>query len=84
MEPKHNTKPDVTESILTGVSVERPIYRHLNLITVHPDSIYVSGPNKDGGYTLKLTLGEYEAEHAAELLKIPKQTNLKLTVEWDI
>lgn len=50
-------------------------------IIINPDSLHVSGPNKDGGYIIKFTLGEYEATQAALLMMLNRSQNLKVIVE---
>lgn len=45
------------------------------------DGVKVSGPNKDGGYTVTFSSGEYMQDQIAELLRIPQQTVLKVIVE---
>jgi hypothetical protein len=47
------------------------------------DGVKVSGPNKDGGYTVTFSTGEYMQNQIAELLRIPQQTALKVVVEID-
>jgi hypothetical protein len=38
------------------------------MIKLHPDKISVSGPSVDGGWTVKLSIGEYEKHLVAQLV----------------
>lgn len=50
-------------------------------IKLHADKLAIYGPKTDGGLTLTFSIGEYEQEQVAQLLMIPQQTVLNLTVE---
>lgn len=46
------------------------------------DKLQVSGPRAtDNSFVVKLETGEYNNEKMGELLKLPPQTNLKITIE---
>lgn len=45
------------------------------------DKISITGPKVDGGFTVRFEVGEYEQDKIAELLKIPQQVPIKLSVE---
>lgn len=45
------------------------------------DSVKFSGPMVDGGGKVTFDIGEYMIGKAIELLKLPQQTALKITVE---
>ncbi len=47
------------------------------------DKVSVSGPLADGGFKVTFATGEYEQQKVAELLRIPQQVGLKITVEID-
>lgn len=38
------------------------------MITLHPDKVSVRGPNVDGGWTVTLSIGEYEKLQVAQLV----------------
>ena len=50
-------------------------------VEFHADKVKLSGPKLDGSWTVSFETGEYEQEKLAELLKIPQQTALRVTVE---
>lgn len=50
-------------------------------VELNADKVSVTGPKVDGGYTVKFEVGEYNQEQVAELLRIPQQVNLKVSVE---
>jgi len=45
------------------------------------DSVKFSGPMVDGGGKITFDVGEFMISKAIEILKIPQQTELKITVE---
>lgn len=45
------------------------------------DSLKMSGPLRDGSYTVTFSTGEYEQLNIAKLLTIPQQVPLRITVE---
>jgi hypothetical protein len=47
------------------------------------DKVSISGPSVDGGFKITFSTGEYEQLKIAELLTIPQQTALRITVEID-
>lgn len=48
------------------------------------DKLQVSGPRAtDNSFVVKLETGEYNNEKMGELLKLPPQTSLKVTIEID-
>lgn len=47
---------------------------------LHPDGIKVRGPNVDGGWTLTLSIGEYEKDKVAQLIPICEDVN-EVTIE---
>ena len=47
------------------------------------DSVKFTGPMVDGGGKITFDIGEFMIGRAIELLKIPQQTTLKITVETD-
>ena len=38
------------------------------MITLHPDKVSVRGPNVDGGWSVTLSIGEYEKTQVAQLV----------------
>ena len=38
------------------------------MIILHPDKVSVRGPNVDGGWTISLSIGEYEKIQVAQLI----------------
>jgi len=50
-------------------------------IELDADKITFSGPNVDGGYKITFHTGEYSQNQIAELMKIPQNTALKVTIE---
>ena len=51
------------------------------MITLIADKVRINGPKVDGGLSITFEVGEYEQEKIAELLKIPQQTPLEVTVK---
>jgi hypothetical protein len=51
------------------------------MIEFTADGKKVNGPRIDGSYTVTFELGEYEAGKIADLIRIPQQTTLKVSVE---
>lgn len=49
-------------------------------IELNADKVKVRGPRVDGSWVISFETGEYEQEKIAQLLTIPQQTPLKLTV----
>lgn len=48
------------------------------------DKLQVSGPRAtDNSFVVKLETGEYNNEKIGDLLKLPPQTNLKITIETE-
>lgn len=54
-----------------------------DLVVLHADSIKVMGPKVDGGFSVTISVGEYEANKVADLLNLPREVLLKVTVEID-
>ena len=53
---------------------------HLS-IRFSADKVKVFGPKVDGSFTVTFDVGEYEQKKVAELLGIPQQTMLSVTIE---
>jgi len=53
------------------------------IIEFGADGYKIIGPDRDGGYKITFTTGEYEQNKIAELFKIPQQTALKVSVKTD-
>jgi hypothetical protein len=51
-------------------------------ITFSSDRITTRGPSVDGGYTVSFAVGQYMQHKVAELLSIPQQTVITVTVEY--
>lgn len=47
----------------------------------HADQVKLSGPRVDGTYVVSLSVGEYERHKLKELLDIPPDVILEVTVE---
>lgn len=47
------------------------------------DSVKVTGPTVDGGFSITFKIGEYEQLKAAGLLLIPQNTAIKVKVEQE-
>lgn len=45
------------------------------------DQVKLAGPKVDGSWSVTFSVGEYERESLKELIGIPAETNLKVTVE---
>ena len=45
------------------------------------DKISFRGPQVDGGYKITFDVGEYEQLKIVELMKIPQQTTIKVSIE---
>ena len=45
------------------------------------DAVKFSGPNVDGGGKVTFDIGEFMISKAIDLLKIPQQTEMKVTIE---
>jgi hypothetical protein len=53
-------------------------------ITFGADRVMVRGPRAtDGALVVTLETGEYQAEQVAEVIKIPPDTAVKVTLEYD-
>lgn len=50
-------------------------------IELFADKVSVRGPRIDGGYTVSFDFGEQEQVHVAQLIAVPQQTVVKVTVE---
>ena len=44
------------------------------------DSLKVNGPRVDGGYSITLSVGEYEQAEVSRLINIPQQTPLSVVI----
>lgn len=51
-------------------------------IEILADGYSVSGPRADGSIKFTFSTGEYEMAKVAELLKIPRDTALKVSIEY--
>jgi hypothetical protein len=51
------------------------------MISLTADKVIVRGPNSDGGYSLTFYIGEYEQAKVVEVMKIPQQTEIRLTID---
>jgi hypothetical protein len=48
------------------------------------DKLQISGPRStDNSFVVKLETGEYNNDKMGDLLKLPPQTNLKITIETE-
>ena len=52
-------------------------------VVFHADGIKIYGAKADGGYTVTLSIGEYEQEKLAKLFLIPQNTVVKVTIEQE-
>ncbi len=52
-------------------------------ITFTADKVRVNGPKVDGGYAVIFEVGEYEQDKVADLLKLPQQSNIEVSVKRD-
>ena len=52
-------------------------------MTIHADKVKVSGPLADGGFNLTFSVGEYEREKVAEVLRIPPMIMIQLDINYD-
>lgn len=50
-------------------------------IKFNADKVKVLGPKVDGGYAITFEVGEHEQEKIGDIIKIPQQTELKITIE---
>lgn len=47
------------------------------------DKVVVSGPKVDGGYKVTFEIGEYEQAKVAQVMTIPQQTPIVITVQTE-
>lgn len=45
------------------------------------EKVKVTGPKVDGGYSVTFEVGEYEQQHVANLLLLPRDTIIQVSVE---
>lgn len=49
-------------------------------VTFTADKIRISGPKIDGSYNVTFETGEYEQQNIAEILKLPQQQAVEVSV----
>lgn len=54
---------------------------YMTSVIFNADKISLRGPSVDGSWKVTFETGEYEKEHLAELMKLPTDVPLKITVE---
>lgn len=47
------------------------------------DKIAIRGPLVDGGFSVTLSVGEYERAKMAQLLMLPADENIRVTIEGE-
>lgn len=53
------------------------------MIELIADKVKINGPRMDGSYTILLEVGEYEQGKVAQIMCIPQQTLLKVSIDID-
>jgi len=55
----------------------------MNSVEILADKVKVNGPKVDGSFTVAFDVGEYEQQKVAQLLAIPQNKVVKVTIEQD-
>lgn len=53
----------------------------MSSIIFNADKLTLRGPTVDGSYNITFSTGEYEKNNVAELLKLPNDVTLQVTVK---